>query len=113
MAMNLGALSSEAVTVEQVLNSREPYVLVVYTNWAYSKILGENVTRLASEYPSITFKMVNMSNAEAKALFAKGPMTFAGFPYIQMARGKVGSYVEPDCAKDYACFDKKISRFFK
>ena len=111
--MNIGASSSEAATLSAILNSKDPYVIVVYTAWSNFQGVRSNVERLSSKYPAITFKMVSINNPEAKALFEKGPITFSGFPYVQMARGKVGSFVEPTCARDIACFDKKISRFFK
>ena len=113
VTLNLCAPSSEAATVSSILNSKEPYVMVVYTAWSDLPSIRENVSRLESKYKSITFKMVNIGDSEARALFRKGPMTFATFPYIQMARGKVGSFVEPECARDYACFDRKIAKFFK
>ena len=113
LAMNIGASSCEAARLSDILNSKDPYVIVVYTGWSNFPIVRSNVEKLNEKYPEITFSMVSLNNPESRALFEKGPMTFSGFPYIQMARGKVGSFVEPACAKDFACFDRKISRFFK
>ena len=114
LSFNFAAPSCEAsITVSDVLNGKKPYILLVYTSWSNADPIRQNMFKLSKKYKTIVFKAVNINNQEAAALFDKGPMTFGGFPYIQMARGKVGSYVEPSCARDYACFDKKIKKFFK
>lgn len=105
--------SADAVTVSEMLNSKKPYVLLVYTSWSKPAAARENMVKLSKKYKSVTFKSISINNEEAAALFEKGPMTFGGFPYIQMARGKVGSFVDASCARDYACFDKKVKRFFR
>lgn len=119
IALLLGILSfnlcnsAEAAELSKLLNGKKPYVLMVYTSWAEYEAVEKNMEKLARANKSVAFKTVNIDSEEAKALFARGSMTFAGFPYIQMARGKVYGNVSASCAADYACFSKKFKKFMR
>ncbi len=112
LGLNLCSVT-EASEVSKLLNGKKPYVLMVYTSWSEYEAAEKNMDRLARTNKSVAFKTVNIDSDDAKALFARGSMTIPGFPFIQMARGKVYGNVSASCAADYACFSKKVKKFMR
>lgn len=104
-----------AATIDQALNGKKPFCMLVYTDWGNGAGIQSAMKTLAPRFKNYNFVKVNLGEEEAASLFRDKRFIVTEVPMVVLAKsgGRLNRVIAPSCASDTSCLAKELKRFGK
>lgn len=102
-----------AMTLEEAIASKDPFVMMIYTKWSKYQEVYDNLKEMQVIYKQYNFVKVDMDSPDAANIFKEKRFIVSDMPMIIVAKngGRINKAISNDCAKDLSCVSKVLKHF--